>query len=133
MATRRSSPLAAKPHIQTEPRIHVRLPKSMFTDRAVRLAQSPYPPATPSRLANYPTCTNKYPGPDRSSSLFRNTILLNFGDWLKTTNMWVTVRTTGIRAAEAWYSVCGTTQDGEITPDVTTPVISAMEPYLGDY
>jgi hypothetical protein len=54
----------------------------------------------------------------------RNTLLLNFGTWLKTNNLWTTVQVGSIRRALVWWEYISTKEeeeDGTVTPTVSTP------------
>ncbi|CAG7853891.1 SubName: Full=Uncharacterized protein {ECO:0000313/EMBL:CCA67933.1} [Serendipita indica DSM 11827] len=119
---RQSSPLAPIRQ-KREPYASNKMSLSFTTDRAVRSAQRD---SKQSRLLNYPTCSDKYPGPDRSGSILRNTVLLNFGDWLRASGLWISVQVTGIHSALAWYETYGCEEEGTITPDLNSPTATDL-------
>jgi len=119
---RKTSPLAASPPMTLAPRRLTKTSRPMQTERLVRAAQTTNAP--PSRWANYPTCSAKYPGPDGPDTMRRNALLLNFGSWLRENSLWTTVQVGSIRRALAWFEYISTKEeeeDGTVTPTVSSP------------
>ncbi|KAG8756650.1 hypothetical protein FRC14_002860 [Serendipita sp. 396] len=123
---RRSSPLTSGPTVLRTSYAHTKEAPVMHTDRSVRRAQGQPESTKQTRWANYPTCSEKYPGPDKPGSIIRNTLLLNFGEWLKKANLWVSVRTAGIRMAMSWYETYGGDEEGSITPEVDHEMLGSI-------
>jgi hypothetical protein len=117
---RRSSPLATTTPIQRQPHFKQRLYPMACIVKTITLAQAPA--ALPSRWKHFPTCTGIKPAPEPTASPLRNTLLVNFGRWLRANHFWMTIQTGGLRQAVEWYNTCGMEDDGMVTPDVQSPV-----------
>ncbi|KAG8830105.1 hypothetical protein FRC17_005396 [Serendipita sp. 399] len=123
---RQSSPLASGTTVVRTPYAATKVPPAMTTDRSVRRMLGQPESAKRTRWANYPTCSEKFPGPDKPGSIFRNTLLLNFGEWLKKTNMWISVQITGIRMVMSWYENRDDNDEGSITPEVDHEMLGSI-------
>lgn len=125
---RKTSPLASNPPITLAPGVMPKPARSMEFERFVRKAQAPNAP--PSPWAYYPTCSGKRPGPDGPDTLHRNAVLVNFGNWLQSKQLWVTIASGGLQLAIDWYEYSLTRDnggDGTVTPTVTSPSASVAD------
>lgn len=126
---RRSSPLAPTTPIPQKPHFRQKLYPMACIVKMINMAQAPK--AMPSRWRNFPTCTRIRPTPEPAASLFRNTVLINFGRWLRANHFWMTIQTAGLRQAVDWFNAVGNDDDGMVTPDVQSPVVPSYSFFGG--